>query len=365
MFTHPSNRAAIEAAWAALGRPAIDVVEVPLPPPLGRVGMTGRFERVRYFLWLGMCRRAVARAHRLAPFDLGHHVSISCDWFPPAVGADGPPLVWGPLGGAPGFLPAAARWLGLRGTLSEVVRTGASGLGRSLWGRPAARRAAVVIVQNPRVAARLTGRRSRSGGLDAVVVEEPHMAIDVALDGVGLHDRSEATAVAGSHRAVAIARLLPWKGLAIVIAALATPAASTWRLDIYGRGHDERRLRRVAARYGVSDRVRFIGPRPRAEVLAALATADALAFPGLADPSAWVVAEARTLGVPVVCIDRGWPTVMVEPGAGEAVPLRWRGMAEAYGEALARCAARPRPAPSERWRTERLPALVQRCYDLV
>jgi glycosyltransferase involved in cell wall biosynthesis len=98
--------------------------------------------------------------------------------------------------------------------------------------------------------------------------------------------------------------LLPLKGIALVIRAIArTP---DWRLVICGTGRDERRLRETARRLGVQGRVRFLGQQPRKEVLRLMSEeADVLLFPSLHDEGPMVVAEALTVGLPVVCLDRG------------------------------------------------------------
>jgi glycosyltransferase involved in cell wall biosynthesis len=154
-------------------------------------------------------------------------------------------------------------------------------------------------------------------------------------------------------------RLLAWKGVAIALDALTMAPAANWELHVYGDGRDRRRLERRAQRLGIEDRVRFLGRRARTEVLEALSRADALLMPSIADAAGWIVAEAVSLGCPVVCLDRGGPPWLIRDGGGEAVPLN-RVTPRLVAEALQRTG--PAGAPSSRWSADRLPEVVRRVY---
>jgi glycosyltransferase involved in cell wall biosynthesis len=113
-------------------------------------------------------------------------------------------------------------------------------------------------------------------------------------------------------------RLIPWKGVSLAIRAVALK--QEWRLLICGDGPDTRRLQRLARELRVEDRVSFLGLIPRVEMLKLMSEqTDVFIFPSLHDEAPWVVAEAVTLGIPVVCLDLGGPPVLTESG-GTAVP---------------------------------------------
>jgi glycosyltransferase involved in cell wall biosynthesis len=150
---------------------------------------------------------------------------------------------------------------------------------------------------------------------------------------------------------VFVGRLLPWKGLALAVAALAEPAAAAWSLDVYGQGPDRDRCARLAERLGVAGRVAFLGHQPREAVLGAFATADAMLFPSMHDSGGFVVAEALSLGCPVVCLDRAGPGVLVQDGWGAKVPVGTDAIPR-LAEALGRITARIPPV--HRWDTDRL-----------
>jgi glycosyltransferase involved in cell wall biosynthesis len=345
LLTRANNAGPVEAALAAEPGLRITPVYVDLPPwarfwkrwPMG--------VQVYYLCWQVLAWRAARRLHRSVRFDVAWHLTFASDWMPAGVAyVPGPPLVWGPVGGATGTPWRLWRWLGLRGLVAEAAREAVTRALRRLFGDPVARRAAVVVAQNRDTAARF-GRPGRR------VVVEPNAVID--LDPAALPAPPPA---GGRRRAVFAGRLVAWKGAALAVAALARPEAADWSLDVFGDGPQRRRLLRLARRLGVADRVRLWGQRPRAEVLAALAGADALLFPSMHDAAGWAVAEAVALGCPVVCLDRGGPPLLAA-GSGAAVPADGD-VVGALARALAAVGERGRPRPSTRWSAARLPALV-------
>lgn len=347
LLTRSNNAGPIEAALAADPGLRLRPVYLDLPPwarfwkrwPMG--------VQAYYLIWQVLAWRAARRLHAEVGFDVAHHLTFASDWAPAGVAfVPGLPLVWGPVGGATGTPWRLWRWLGLRGLAGEAAREVLTHTLRRAFGDTVARRAAVVVAQNHDTARRFawTGR----------VVVEPHVGVD--LDAVPTGTRPPAED--GLRRAVFVGRLVAWKGAAIAVAALARPEAAGWSLDVYGDGPERRRLVRFARRLGVVERVRFLGQRPRNEVLAAFAAADALVFPSMHDAAGWAVAEAVALGCPVVCLDRGGPPVLAD-GAGAVVPA-CGDVVGAVARALA--AIGLRGGPSARWSASRLESRLAEWY---
>jgi glycosyltransferase involved in cell wall biosynthesis len=328
---------------AALAEHQPDNLEVLFLEDLTDVDRRGR-AHLSYWRWQRAARPVFARLHAERRFDLAHHLTWAVDWQPAAVSrVPGLPFVWGPVGGATGTPWRLARWLGLRGAAAAAARDASTRVSRRLVADRIARDAALVLVQND------DGRRRFASSGDVVIA--PNVAIaELPVD------PSPPSSTDG-RRAVFAGRLKPWKGVRLAVASLAH--APGWHLDVYGHGPDEGPARRVAERQGVADRVTFHGQRPRPEVLAALATADVLLFPSLHDSAPWVVGEAATLGVPVVCVDRGGPPELARvPEGGVAVAADGR-TPQALAEALGRL---PDRVPRDWWRVDRLPAEIDRHY---
>lgn len=260
-----------------------------------------------YVLWQWKLGRTASRLHAHHRFDVLHHVTFANDWLPCGLTrVPGVPLIWGPVGGA-SDIPywRLRRWLGFRGFTTEVARGLLTTLPRRWWGERAARRASLIVAQNDDVARRF----ARFGPVEV----HPN----AALDDVDVHaaDQRATRDPEGPRRAVFVGRLIGLKGVRLALDALAATKGDSWRLVIYGDGYDREVLEKRSARLGITDRVEFMGHRPRAEVLAAFQTADAMLFPSMHDQAGWAAAEASTYGCPVVCLPLGGPPLLAQPNA--------------------------------------------------
>lgn len=350
VVTRTRFRPAVEAALAAdpdLAR-HLRVEFIDLPGPLMKLRRALPGGLYWYYpLWQGALLKVARALHADQPFDVAHHVTFANDWMRSGlVGLRGVPLVWGPVGGA-SRVPywRLRRWLGVRGCLTELSRDLITAVARAVSGDRAARRAAVVVAQNPDVAHRF--RRARH------VVVEPNAAMTT-----GSLPARKAARESGPV-AVFAGRLLAWKGARLAVAAIARPEASEWRLDIIGDGYDRAAVERLAARLGVTGRVRFLGHVPRDQVLEAFTKADAMLFPSMHDQAGWVAAEASMIGCPVVCLPLGGPATLA---ARNALVASLEGsIPENLATQLSRALDYP-AQPHERWSSDRLSTLVGDWY---
>ena len=148
----------------------------------------------------------------------------------------------------------------------------------------------------------------------------------------------------GRARIVCVSRLVPRKGIGDVVAALAElpdvellvaggpPAAML---------HDDPeavRLRDLAERAGVADRVQLLGALERRDVPALLRSADVVCCTPWYEPFGLVAVEAMACGVPVVASAVGGLAESVEDGVTGLLvpPRRPRAIAEAVRELLDR-----------------------------
>jgi glycosyltransferase involved in cell wall biosynthesis len=133
----------------------------------------------------------------------------------------------------------------------------------------------------------------------------------------------------GCDRLLFLGRLVERKGIGNVIEALESLPRAT--LDIAGGpppdrlddDEDVRRLRHAAERFGVADRVRFLGAVDRAAVPALMRSADIVVDVPWYEPFGIVPVEAMACGRPVVGSAVGGLLDTVLPGlTGELVPPR-------------------------------------------
>jgi glycosyltransferase involved in cell wall biosynthesis len=349
LLTNEFNRAAIESELERRPELAIRPVYVAQATWIPVEPASLRFFRSRYVLWQRAARDVARSLHAQHGFDVAHHLTIAADWMPTGI-ADVPglPLVWGPVGGTVRSALPMWRWLGARGVADELLRVAITAPARKLIGERIAARSALTVAMNREV-------EERFGRCGHVTVQ-PNVAIDPALVIEPLSPPSNPA----TRRAVFVGRLIAWKGPRLAVAALAQRELDGWELDLYGQGPEEELIRQFARELGIADRVHLRGYQPRARVIEALRQADALVAPSMRDSAGWAVAEAMALGCPVVALDRGGPSYLLEHGGGSAVPVNRhvvRGLAEAIS-------GQQRQQPSDRWTSERLPGIVDHWYRL-
>jgi glycosyltransferase involved in cell wall biosynthesis len=245
-------------------------------------------------------RRAATRALELdreIDFDVVHHVTIAAYWLRVGVAALDKPLVWGPVGGAVSTPWRLAGELGVRGLVSDGLRVGVRPLlGRLPPSRAVQRRATIVFAQNGETAAKI-----RTAGNLQVLSNATAADVDsVSLPGQRRGD------------IVFVGRLIPLKGLRLAVRTLRYLQHEHSVLRVLGSGSERYPVERLARRWGVANRVRFEGLVPRAKLLEIVAGAGVLLYPALHDEASWSVAEALSLGTPVVCLARGGPAALTD-----------------------------------------------------
>ena len=146
-----------------------------------------------------------------------------------------------------------------------------------------------------------------------------------------------------------VGRLVPLKGHALVIDALATLPGVT--LLIAGSGPEEAPLRAQAQRLGLAERVRFLGQLTHDLLPPVYGASDALVLASSHEGWANVLLEAMACGTPVVATDVGGAREVIDaPEAGTVVARRDAG---AIGDALQRLLASPPDRATTRRYAER------------
>jgi glycosyltransferase involved in cell wall biosynthesis len=332
VITRQNNRQLIEAALPSTPEASgLDFVYVDLPNWARFWKKGNRGARVYYLLWQVAAMREAWKIARDSGFDVVWHLTFANFWLGSVGGLLGIPFIWGPVGGGvPSYFDV--RVVGLKGLLFEMSRSLGRAVGR--WGNPLARsgwrKAELVLVNNPDVRDALpTKHRSKC-------VVFPHVVLEADA-------RRRSVAPAEPKTALFAGRLVAWKGCSLAVRALAL--LPDWRLIVCGRGPDMARLKRLAQRLSVDDRVEFMGWVERSDVHRIMREqAHVFMFPSLHDDAPWAVAEAAAHGLPVVCLDRGG-TPIIAGREGVAV-----GSVNEMAAGLAKAiAGAQRAAPSTSW----------------
>jgi L-malate glycosyltransferase len=190
-----------------------------------------------------------------------------------------------------------------------------SGLGRlKLWG--------LNRVTTPRIAGLIgvsTYARERTARLLGVRSERTATIYNgVDLDLFSFR-RPAGTASAGIT-VLAVAHLIPEKGIHHLLQAMTAVPPMAARLVVAGDGPEEPRLRQLARDLGVGDRVEFRGLRD--DVASLLHDADVFVHPATwAEAFGWTIAEAMACGCAVVATNVGGIPELIEDGrSGMLVP---------------------------------------------
>jgi len=91
------------------------------------------------------------------------------------------------------------------------------------------------------------------------------------------------------------------------------------RFTIVGDGPERSRLERDVRFYNLQHNVEFIPRLPQNELFRLYDNHDLLLFPSLHDAGGFVVLEAMSYGMPVVCLDLGGPKDLVTSNSGVVV----------------------------------------------
>jgi glycosyltransferase involved in cell wall biosynthesis len=299
VITRRNNRGVIERLFPKIPEKAnLHFTYVDLPAWSRFWKHRDRGARLYYLLWQVAALARARELSRQAEFDVVWHLTWANAWIGSFAALLPQPFVYGPVGGGIPMDWKFASVLGFRGTLYELARTVARSVARyaNPLARVAWRRAELVLVQNRETLKWLPSRhRGKAVVFPNVVLDREPVS--------GTRSRQHPP-----FAALFAGRLVPLKGLALALRALAL--LPDWRLTVCGDGPDERRLKKLARRLAVDDRVDFRGWVPRAEVHAQMRRADVFVFPSLHDEGGFVVAEALAEGVPVVCLARGGPPLI-------------------------------------------------------
>lgn len=153
-----------------------------------------------------------------------------------------------------------------------------------------------------------------------------HNMIDVVDSGISEKIRSVPVIQheGQNFKFISTGRMDPHKGIDLSITAL-EHTKQPITLDIVGRGKEEERLKALVAERGLHNRVRFLGWLESHDALIELMTGyRGYVFPSLAEANGIVVQEAMMLGLPVICLKWGGPTMLADDDSACLVEPRSR-----------------------------------------
>jgi len=274
-----------------------------------------KWERTYNLLWQRAALGSARELQRSVGFDAIHHLTWAGVRAPTFLGSLGPPLIIGPIGGGETSPSSLRDGFGLRGRILETLRDLSN----------------ATITINPLV----RGGLSHASIIFASTADTrnlfrgPLRKKTLVFSQLGIQKEqlgSPRTLHQTPPRLLYAGRLLYWKGVHIAVEAFAKLLTKipNARFTIVGTGPEEARLKADTLKRKIKDNVDFISWLPQRKLFELYDSHDLLLFPSLHDSGGFVVLEALSHGMPVVCLDLGGPKEIVTPESGLIIKAEGR-----------------------------------------
>lgn len=305
VLTDVSRRAAIENAIVNLPLPGVQFVYY-RPWFIKKIPLNSFTAKLIFTAWQFSVLSFARRLQKKHKFDIAWHLTYGLYRTPSFLGYLGIPFVFGPAGGgedAPLRLKKSITGLE---KLKELVRSAANFyalINPFLW--HSLRKADLLLVKT---------------GQTKMALPWPYRSKAITIQEIGVDDRGLSAAdlvcrEPGKALEVLYAgNLLGLKGVHLAIRAISNSRRRgiDVRFTIVGSGRIESQLRALAMQLGIQDIIKWIGRVPQHELFEIYKQSHVFLFPSLHDSSGNVVLEAQSFGLPVVCLDLGGPTTLVD-----------------------------------------------------
>lgn len=266
-----------------------------------------------YASWQKKAYWKIKELIKTGDYDLVHHLTFASFRLPFAVTGHDKPSIIGPVGGCEEFPEDLMPERGLRVKAMEALRNGSTRLCTGMGaGMLKYRYASQVIASTPEMRQVFLDHH-----IDSLVMPQ----IGVTKEALSIVDVRQTER--GQIKLLFVGGILYWKGLELAVHTLALLPHSV-SLTIVGSGPDEYLLKKEVDRLGLTNRVHFLGKKPRAEVVLLYQHYDLFFYPSLHDSGSFTVLEAMAAGLPVICLDRGGPALSVDSGCGVIVEAQSR-----------------------------------------
>ena len=310
-FVSPAHRDSIKRACRE--NPALGGIHWVFPEVKAwslKQAVEPKWERTYNLLWQRVALRHARDLHQQVGFDAVHHLTWAGIRAPTFLGALKAPLIIGPIGGGETSPRSLRDKLGFRGRVLERIRDlSNSTITMNPMVRPGLNSASVIFVSTTDT------QNLFKGTLRNKTVVFTQLGLPTLT---GTHAERLRS---GPPRFLYAGRLLYWKGVHIAVQAFAEVARQTpnARFTIVGDGPEQSRLEADVKQHNLQGNVEFIPRVPQNTLLELYRSHDLLLFPSLHDSGGFVVLEALSRGLPVICLDLGGPKDMVTPNSGVVI----------------------------------------------
>lgn len=290
---------------------------------------TGLLSRLRTQITARRLAKNLVASHAI---DVVHQPIPVSPKEPSIMAGLGAPVIIGPMNGNMSYPPALAKRPGQK-PRSDIVLKSLRFLANQLHHiLPGKKLAELLLVANERTRIALP---TMNRGKVKTLVEN---GVDPDLWQPVTKRRSRAE---DGLKIVFMGRLIELKRVDLAIVALfQLRHIPGLRLTVIGDGPERPKLESLALKYGVGDRVEFLGWREQNEASILLEKADCLILPSIHECGGAVVLEAMSIGLPVIATAWGGPLDYITPDTGFLVePASEAALVEGFATAI-ECLAR-------------------------
>lgn len=273
----------------------------------------GRFGNwMRKVIWQYKAARLAARLHAQEAFDIVHQTTFHTFRVPFTSTRLGISSVWGPIAGGEYIPTNYYRYIGPL-ILPETIRR----IFNKIWLnlppiQDSLRRVNVIFVSN-----HITLNFLPPYCRDRCVVVAPN---SMRPEDTTIVPRFHA-GNSDKFRILYVGYCLATRGVPLVLHALSRMKIQDYEFNIVGSGPGLKLWKGCASDLDVMDHVNFVGQVPRAEIADYYDKADVLVFPALRDSGGSALIEAMSKGLPVICLDWGGPSEVIDSQCGIKIPV--------------------------------------------
>lgn len=268
-----------------------------------------------YLYWQWAAYRVARQLDQIHRFDLVHHVTYGSIQLGSFLYKLGKPFIFGPVSGGQQAPKALKRYFGkywsrewMRDRVSLLLQHLNPGFYESV------KRADYLVVTNEDTHA--LARRLRP-------TLPIHKCLDVGLNGAFVPRQAIEHQPGGTLRLLWVGRLLPRKALELTLHAFSqvNPHLPITLTVVGGKGEMAELMPGYLERYGLKDRVKWIGHVTYQEVRRYYAESDVFFFTSLRDSGPHQLAEAMAHSLPLVTLDLHGQGEVVTDATGIRVPV--------------------------------------------
>jgi glycosyltransferase involved in cell wall biosynthesis len=308
--TKGNNKDNIERELRNKPIPNLHFIYVDLPQWLSFWKKGQRGVHLYYYLWQFAAFFHSIKIHRKIGFDIGHHITFVNAWLWTFLALMPIPFIWGPIGTnrklPPQLLPniyERAKNL-LRYSFQILIRS----IDPLYW--ISVIRADVILVIN----------KDTQNIFPLRYIAKHKIDIEPAIGTDPIHHKSNRDNI---FNVLFVGRFILIKGVHLAMEAFAifSKEKENVRFTLIGEGLLEKRLLHIVKEARIEDKVSIVRWMPREFAIAAMSKSDAFLFPTM-EGAGMVVLEAMAAGLPVICLDFGGPSTMVDDKSGIRVAIK-------------------------------------------